>query len=145
MAASFVGWRVAWRDPEPILPPPSLQSNAPAPPRETPPPSPAPTGTLLVRAPVGATVRVDEQQFVVGPEGVVRTVVASDVDHGLIVSQPHHAPIKDRVRVAPGATAEYRALGHSHGRTLDKLTSPDPGADTPPQKSNNGDYTLDPF
>jgi serine/threonine protein kinase len=154
LAASIVSWRVAWREPEPIPPPPPVRTNPPS--RAAAPlPSAPRMGTLLVRAPAGAMVNIDEQEFLVGPAGVVRAIVASDVEHAIVVLQPHKGPIKDRVRVAPGATAEYRALGRSHrdkfsdkgAIQLSPIEAPalDKSGDTPPQKSNSGDYTLDPF
>jgi tRNA A-37 threonylcarbamoyl transferase component Bud32 len=102
------------------------------------------TGTILVRVPAGASVRIDGEEQPDDGSGVVRAKVASDRDHAVVIAAPHRQPWSEHVRVAPGATAEL-SVPPRHDHPTAAPRPPEEPARAPVKKGDSRDDTLDPF
>jgi hypothetical protein len=129
------------------LPPPSVPVVAPMPAPAT----PQKRSTLMVYAPAGARVDVDGQALV--SRGAPLKIDVAGGEHHVVVTQARRQPFDERVRVAPGATAEVRVklarLQKGAPKGADTVVTPSPGSprepEAKPPEKKTGDYTLDPF
>jgi hypothetical protein len=123
------------------------------------PATPQKRSTLMVYAPAGARVDVDGQALV--SRGAPLKIDVTGGEHHVVVTQARRQPFDERVRVAPGATAEVRVrlarLQKGAPKGADTVVTPSPAAPSAsspgslrepeakqPEKKT-GDYTLDPF
>jgi serine/threonine protein kinase len=126
----------------PVAVPPVVTSPTPIAPTPIPTRTPTATkdvvvsSTIVVRAPDGARVNIDGREYI-AEAGAVRVAVEAG-EHELVVTARRKS-FHDRVRVAPGATAEVRALFKAATRPVE------PAKPKEPEKPATGDYTLDPF